>query len=481
MKKKRFNVGAFIILMAVVLVGVAMILPEKVKAATSEVSFKDGYSGKVTKDVYINNMVDWYKIKLPNGWKYTDEDVTIEVSDEKVAYIDYDSSNPDIIHICGNYDTPYKKFKLVTIKATKTDPESGEQKVAKLKVHRCMVYFSTEKKTIYAGSSFKVKYKVVADKDISEADFESYDTSIATVSADGTVKAKKAGEVRIAVSTIGGRAWMDITVKPLPTISKKTAILEVGDTVKLSMKHLPKGKSVVWKSSNQKVVRVNNGVVKAVAPGKVRVTATIKLDGKKRQSKCIVTVKKPTLSRTNATLALHTTMSINVKGSSGKVKWTTTDKKVATVKDGTITAVGIGSCSIKANVNGVTLICKVRVKSNEYNWKVVKRPGYYREAYDDYNISKVKYNKDKSITVEGYFINTHIYNISRFDYMYIEIRDAQGSLVAANKIPKFAFKCDSYKVKKLVLTIPKEKVRRIIDFEKDDFDCDYDYVFEYNY
>ena len=73
-------------------------------------------------------------------------------------------------------------------------------------------------------------------KQIPEADFESYDTSIATVSADGTVKAKKAGEVRIAVSTIGGRAWMDITVKPLPTISKKTAILEVGDTVKLSMK-----------------------------------------------------------------------------------------------------------------------------------------------------------------------------------------------------------------------------------------------------
>lgn len=86
-------------------------------------------------------------------------------------------------------------------------------------------------------------------------------------------------------------------------------------------------------------------------------------------------VSKPKLSTTKATLTKGKKLKLSLKKAPKlskkkikKVKWTTTNKKVATVKtsgkrtSGTVTAVGKGTCKIKVKYNGKTYTCKVTVK-----------------------------------------------------------------------------------------------------------------------
>ena len=481
MKKRCFNVASHFLMMAVLLIGMMMIVPGNAQAATQQVKFIDGYSNKSTTDQMINGMVNWYRINLPENWKYTDKDVTIKVSNESVAYLEYEKSEPNGFYLCANYDVPYNTYKPVTVTATKTDA-AGNKKVATLNVHRYAVSCVPEKKTVYAGTTFKLPYKTITDgKSGVKAQFASINESVASISQTGMVIAKKAGKTELIVWNEGGRASLELTVRSLPAMSKAAASLNIGASTKLTLKNLPKGTAVTWKSSNTKIATVTNGTVKAKAPGKATITAVYKLEGKTRQTSCVVTVNKPKLSQEKVTMSLRTSMTLKVTGATQSVKWESSHKKVATVNNGKVTAVGLGSCKIFATVNGVKLTVTVQVRSNEKNWKVVTRPGAYENADDDYFISKVRRNANGSITVEGYFVNTHKYNITSFDYMYLAVRDSNDNLIGDYKMPKFGFRANSYSVNKLTVTIPANRVRKDYDFVKNSCTFDYDYVFNYRW
>lgn len=73
MKKRCFNVASHFLMMILLLIGMMVVVPENAQAATQQVKFIDGYSKKPTTDQMINGMVNWYRIKLPENWKYTDK------------------------------------------------------------------------------------------------------------------------------------------------------------------------------------------------------------------------------------------------------------------------------------------------------------------------------------------------------------------------------------------------------------------------
>lgn len=76
------------------------------------------------------------------------------------------------------------------------------------------------------------------------------------------------------------------------------------------------------------------------------------------------TVRKG-VSRENLTLYLGKSSTLQVTGVSGTVKWSSTNKKVATVSSkGVVKAVSPGTTTIKAKVGGKTYTCKVTVKNN---------------------------------------------------------------------------------------------------------------------
>lgn len=67
------------------------------------------------------------------------------------------------------------------------------------------------------------------------------------------------------------------------------------------------------------------------------------------------------LNKTKLVLEMGTTYELNVKNTTSKVKWSTSNKKVVKVKNGKLTPVKVGSAKVTAKVNGKKYVCKVTV------------------------------------------------------------------------------------------------------------------------
>ncbi len=133
-----------------------------------------------------------------------------------------------------------------------------------------------------------------------------------------------------------------------------------------------------WYSENPSVASVDaNGKVTALSKGTVTIIAT---DGSKK-GECIVRVNvantepvtPPSATQTSTSAKLskedYTTsvgqpdVKLKVTGTSSKVTWSSNDTGIATVSaDGVVKAVGKGTTTIQAKVDGATLSCIVRVK-----------------------------------------------------------------------------------------------------------------------
>ena len=129
----------------------------------------------------------------------------------------------------------------------------------------------------------------------------SSDESIATVDANGKVKAIADGVVTITAIANDGSgltAVCELTIKKnlltSLTITKKTAKLKEGETVTLNIRTRPEtalDHSVTWTTSDESIATVDeNGTVTAVAAGKATITATAN-DGSGLTAKCEVTVE----------------------------------------------------------------------------------------------------------------------------------------------------------------------------------------------
>jgi hypothetical protein len=89
------------------------------------------------------------------------------------------------------------------------------------------------------------------------------------------------------------------------------------------------------------------------------------------------------LNVTKATITVGKSTTLSVKGTTKKAKWSSSDKKVATVtKNGKVTGVAAGTATITATVDGKKYNCKVTVKE-----KVVTNPYTEKTAYESKAVS----------------------------------------------------------------------------------------------
>lgn len=157
--------------------------------------------------------------------------------------------------------------------------------------------------------------------------------------------------------------------KKTPTIklNKKSVTFYQGESCKLKATVTGTRKKVSWKSSRSSVVSVSSsGKLKAKKQG----TATIKATCAGKSASCTVKVKKPTilLDRTSASIKKDSSFKLHaaVKGASKKVAWSTSNSKVATVKNGLVKGIKAGTVTITAKANGVKVSCKVKVEGIDY-------------------------------------------------------------------------------------------------------------------
>ena len=199
-------------------------------------------------------------------------DITWKSSDAKVATVDAKGNVKAV-----NAGTATITATLGKVSATFTVTVKNPSITAK-----------ADSSVIYTKSKTTTKINVVKDGVTGNATFRSSNTKVATVSANGTVKAKKAGKVNITVQVGNYKQVVKITVKkPTMKLVKSSAKLKKGKKVTIKVKAAPVSK-VTFKSSNKKVATVSSkGVVKAKKKGTA--TITVKCNGITKKFK--VTVK----------------------------------------------------------------------------------------------------------------------------------------------------------------------------------------------
>lgn len=239
---------------------------------------------------------------------------------------------------------------------------------------------------------------------------------IATLSGND-IKGLKAGNTTFSTRVSLGNGGLDLTRpievigpnkqdKPLIsiTLNPKQVELNVGKTSNISVSYNPQdttdNKSVIWKSDNPNIATVKNGVITAVSKGNAKITATV---GSKSASVSVI-VKLPStgmeLNTGNFTLNKGANKTINAKllpvgtTDNAKITWTSSNEKVALIKDGAVTAVGKGTATIK-------VIATVGEKKYEKNITVTVNPSKISRLGGStrYETAAIINNKMKSDTL----------------------------------------------------------------------------------
>ena len=246
------------------------------------------------------------------------------------------------------------------------------------------IKLSTDKLVIKKGKTGTLKAEVLpataADKSLT---WKSSNAKVATVDANGVVKALKKGTVTItATANDGSGVSASATVVVMNTlpksvsIDKKKASLEVGDTLKLKATVKPTDaddRSVTWTSSNPAVAKVSKkGKVTAVSVGTAKITATT-ANGK--TAVCKITVKPTKVTKITIkgkdTMRVGKTQMLKAKiapsnATDKTVKWKSSNPAVATVdENGLVTAIKKGKVTITATAKDgskVKAVFKIQVK-----------------------------------------------------------------------------------------------------------------------
>ena len=172
--------------------------------------------------------------------------------------------------------------------------------------------------------------------------------------------------------TCGYSAVVDVTSL---TLNKTDSSIQVGDVEYLIATLLPTNatdKTINWTSTNASVAIVNNGTVVGVGVGDAIIIATTP-NGKVAMCNVHVSEKiyyadSITLNTSSAELAIGKSITliatITPSNTTDKtVTWSTSDVSVATVNNGVVTAVGVGTVTITATTsNGKTATCIITVK-----------------------------------------------------------------------------------------------------------------------
>ena len=235
-----------------------------------------------------------------------------------------------------------------------SDITAAVKALVKKPVAAAKVTLNATSKKITTGKSFTLKATVAPSNTTDKVVWKSSNTKVATVSANGTVKAVKAGTAVITATAGKVKATCKVTVAN--PVYKVTSIklaaapsryITAGKRVQLRATITPSNatnKAVTWKSSNTRIATVSStGIVtfnKNAGGKKVTITATAK-DGSKKYARITLacmkgSVKSIRLSgKTTVTNGQSTKVTAAVTSQGGSANrslaWSSSNTKLAIV------------------------------------------------------------------------------------------------------------------------------------------------------
>lgn len=204
-------------------------------------------------------------------------------------------------------------------------------------------------------------------------------------------------------------AALAFTSMPISAQAAKTklsvlnCVLSKGDKINLNVIGV-KETSGRYTTSKKQIVSVNKkGMVTAKKQGKAKI---VWKKGKKKYTCKVKVIKAPTLSTKSITVTEGENKKVSVSkygNTSLKVKWSSLDTKIATVKKGVITGVSEGTTVITAKIKGNRKTYKKNV-----NVTVSKKKEINQEEKDEETIGKVdqEIKEDSDTTQTGTSTNT---------------------------------------------------------------------------
>ncbi|MCL2214691.1 MAG: Ig domain-containing protein, partial [Treponema sp.] len=238
-------------------------------------------------------------------------------------------------------------------------------------------------------------------------------TNLQTAKAGGTQTEKDSAYAALVLAIEEFELAMEEGSAPVAVtgvaLNKTTLALTVGGEDTLTANITPPNAAntnVTWSTSNASIATVNNGTVTAVSVGTATITVTT-VDGSKTAS-CEVTVTAVavtgvTLNKTTLTLTAgeYETLQDTVapgNATNKAVIWSSSNNSVATVDDGTVTAVAAGTATITVTTEdgSKTASCAVTVPG----WVAIPNgTGAGTSTFEGYTINSITYANDKFVAV----------------------------------------------------------------------------------
>ena len=304
-----------------------------------------------------------FKLNAASGTLYTQDKIstTLKVTTNLAGTVTWKSSNTKVAVVDSKGVVTAKAAGTANITATL----NGKTATYKVTVKNAMSINKTAV-TVYVGGT-PASYTLKATSAIGgTVKYATSSKNVATVSSKGVVTAKKAGTAVITATAGKAKITCKVTVKNPGIAAKaaKTTIYTKGQTsTKITVTKTGLSGTAKFTSSNKKVATVNSkGVVTAKKAGTVKITVQV---GKYKKA---VTLKVKNaslkLAKAAATIKKGKTTTIKVSAvPSGKVTYTSSNKKVATVTSkGVVKGVKKGTAVITVKCSGMTAKFKVTVK-----------------------------------------------------------------------------------------------------------------------
>ena len=220
------------------------------------------------------------------------------------------------------------------------------------------------------------------DADSTEYSWSSSDSNIVSVSPTGLITANSSGEAYVIATLIADNTIIDSckvnVIQPVTSIALNTKekTLNVGETYTLYATVNPNdadNKNIIWTSENPEIASIENGTIKALRAGIVKIIATSE-DNNNATDYCEVIVNQPTigisLNYSEYTIeGIGETIQLEAlvfpeDATNKNVNWKSSNENVCVVSNGTVVALNVGMSIIIATAvdGGHMAICTIIVE-----------------------------------------------------------------------------------------------------------------------
>ena len=154
------------------------------------------------------------------------------------------------------------------------------------------------------------------------------------------------------------------TVMNTISFEKSSVELYIADSVKIAYEVSNEDAAITWKSSDENIATVRRGTIVGKAAGTCKVTAEIENGN---TAEIAVTVKDRTITISESEITINLDEEVKThqltatSSDEGKVTWSTSDPAIATVEDGLVTGVDVGTATITASRGAAKATCTVTV------------------------------------------------------------------------------------------------------------------------